>query len=264
MYSAGVPSGDVLTPHGFVHLVADPQRWQLLQELARSDRRVHELTAALDRPQNLVSYHLRELRAAGLVTARRSSADRRDTYYRVDVRRCRELLCAAGAALHPGVRLAEVAPPGRLPGRAPRVLFLCTGNSARSQMAEALVRTRSNHTVDARSAGSAPKPLHPNAVRVMAERGIDISGHGVKHLRRFARTRFDRVITLCDRVREICPEFPGPPVTAHWSIADPALEGDTDDATYAAFQRTADELDQRIDFLLLELAVPTKEDTAHA
>ena len=82
-----------------------------------------------------------------------------------------------------------------------RVLFLCTGNSARSQIAEALVEHRSAGTVEARSAGSHPKPLHPNAVRVMAERGIDISGRPTKSLTRFARNRFDRVITLCDKVR---------------------------------------------------------------
>ena len=109
------------------------------------------------------------------------------------------------------------------------MLFLCTGNSARSQMAEALIEHLSVGTIKARSAGSHPKPLHPNAVRVMAERGIDISDEQTKHLTRFAAQRFDRVITLCDKVREVCPEFPGGPTAAHWSIADPAAAGDTDD-----------------------------------
>jgi protein-tyrosine-phosphatase/DNA-binding transcriptional ArsR family regulator len=250
-----------LTPHGFVQLVADPHRWQLLRELARSDRRVNELTALLGKPQNVVSYHLGELRAAGLVSAKPSAADRRDTYYRAELRRCGDLLCAAGAALQPGLQLAQVPPAAVAAGQRPRprVLFLCTGNSARSQMAEAVLRARSGNAVDARSAGSAPKTLHPNAVRVMAERGIDISGHTVKHLRRFSRTQFDRVVTLCDRLREICPEFPGRPVTAHWSIADPALEGDSDEATYPTFVRTADELEMRVGFLLADLAAFTKE-----
>jgi DNA-binding transcriptional ArsR family regulator len=84
-----------LTPHGFLQLVADPQRWQLLRELARSDRRVNELTALLGKPQNVVSYHLGELRAAGLVSAKPSAADRRDSYYRAELRRCGELLGAA-------------------------------------------------------------------------------------------------------------------------------------------------------------------------
>jgi ArsR family transcriptional regulator, arsenate/arsenite/antimonite-responsive transcriptional repressor / arsenate reductase (thioredoxin) len=250
----------------FLQLVADPQRWQLLRELARSDRRVGELTDLLGRPQNLVSYHLRELRDAGLVSARRSSADRRDIYYRVDLARCRDLLAAAGTALHPGLRLTFVSPEPepRRRGRAPLVLFLCTGNSARSQMAEALLEHRSGRTVRARSAGSHPRALHPNAVRVLAERGIDISGRRSAHLRRFARTRFDRVITLCDKVREVCPEFTGPPLTAHWSMPDPAAEGDTDVASYPAFCRTAEELDARIDLLIGELVAQPTERNPHA
>ena len=252
-------------PPSILPLVADPQRWQLLTELARSDRRVGELTALLGRPQNLVSYHLRALRAAGLVTSRRSSADGRDVYYRADLHRCRDLLAEAGAALHPALRLlpspATPTPAGQ--GRR-RVLFLCTGNSARSQMAEALLVAASARRVDARSAGSHPKPLHPNAVRVMAERGLDIAGNEPKHLRRFTRTRFDRVITMCDKVREVCPEFPGAPAAAHWSIGDPALEGDDDEATYPAFRRVADELATRIELLLPDLTPSRSTDTRPA
>jgi len=246
------------TPVELLQLFADPLRWQLLQELARSDRRVNELTALAAKPQNLVSYHLKALRNAGLVSGRRSSADGRDTYYRVDLERCGRLLGSTGAALHPGIRLALL-PPEAVPattGRAPRVLFLCTGNSARSQIAEALLQERSGHTVDARSAGSHPKVLHPNAVRVLAARGIDISARQTKHLRRFSRTHFDVVITLCDRVREVCPEFPAHPALAHWSIPDPALEGDTDEASFGAFERTAEELDTRIGFFLPQLTTP--------
>lgn len=253
------------SPADFLRLIADPLRWQLLHELASSDRRVHELTTLADRPQNVVSYHLRELRAGGLVSARRSSADGRDSYYRVDLARCGRLLCAAGAALHPGLRLdvRTAAPPSRH-GHRPRVLFLCTGNSARSQMAEALLMEMSGHTVDARSAGSHPKVLHPNAVRVLAERGIDISSRSTKHWQRFARTHFDQVITLCDRVREVCPDFPRQPTLAHWSIPDPALEGPSDDASYGAFERTAEELESRIGFLLPRLiVVPPAEEPAH-
>jgi protein-tyrosine-phosphatase/DNA-binding transcriptional ArsR family regulator len=249
-----------LSPVEFLQLIADPLRWQLLSELARSDRRVHELTALADRPQNVVSYHLRELRNGGLVTARQSSADGRDTYYRVDLARCGRSLAAAGGALHPGLRLAVPRTAARRPQcRPPRVLFLCTGNSARSQMAEALLVERSDRTVEARSAGSHPKALHPHAVRVMAERGIDISGHATKHHRRFARAHFSQVVTLCDRVREVCPELPGQPPLAHWSMADPAAEGGSDDATYDAFVRTADDLEERIAFLLPKLTDPSHE-----
>src|SRR4051794_12593342 len=131
---------------------------------------VHELTGLVGQPQNLVSYHLAKLRDADLVSARRSSADGRDTYYAVDLVRVGELLTATGAALHSGLRLVPPPPDVRRRRAATmRVLFLCTGNSARSQMAEALARVRSGGTVEAHSAGSHPKALHPNAVRVMRE-----------------------------------------------------------------------------------------------
>jgi protein-tyrosine-phosphatase len=127
-------------------------------------------------------------------------------------------------------------------------------------MAEVLLEHLSGHQIQARSAGSNPKPLHPNAVRVMAERGIDISGRPTKHLSRFARTRFDRVITLCDKVREVCPEFPGQPTAAHWSMADPAAaEGDTDADTYPVFERTAENIENRIGLLIAQMTADGEE-----
>jgi protein-tyrosine-phosphatase len=250
-------------PPEILRLLSDPLRWQLVSELGRSDRRVGELVQLVDKPQNLVSYHLKELRQAGLVTARRSSADGRDVYYAADLLRCRDLLGDAGRALHPG--LAPVAPlhTGQR-GRRPRLLFLCTGNSARSQIAEALVEHRAGGAVEARSAGSHPKPLHPNAVRVMAERGVDIAGRPTKPLSQFARTRFDRVITLCDKVREICPELPGSPIAAHWSIPDPATSGADDHATYPAFEQVADDIEARVQVLLADLGNRPLERTSHA
>jgi protein-tyrosine-phosphatase len=125
-------------------------------------------------------------------------------------------------------------------------------------MAEALLEHLSGGAIEGRSAGSRPKRLHPNAVRVLGERSIDISGRSAKHLRRYSRTRFVQVITLCDRLREICPEFPHDPIVAHWSIPDPALEGENDDASYPAFQRTADELEVRVRFLIPQLTPPRK------
>jgi protein-tyrosine-phosphatase len=220
---------------------------------------VHELTELVGQPQNLVSYHLGKLRDAGLVSARRSSADRRDAYYTVDLTRIGELLTATRIALHPGLRRTPPAP-GRAGSGATttRVLFLCTGNSARSQMAEALARTRSHGAVEAHSAGSHPKPLHRNAVRVMHEDyDIDLGGQRSKHLNVFAQQRFDRVISLCDRVREVCPEFPGRPETSHWSIPDPAAEPGDDEVTYPIFQQTAAELGTRIGFLIASLTTPT-------
>jgi protein-tyrosine-phosphatase/DNA-binding transcriptional ArsR family regulator len=245
-----------LSPPSFLRLAADPVRWRLLSELARSDRRVRELCGLVERPQSLVSYHLGRLRSEGVVSSRRSAADGRDSYYTLDLVRCGELLASGGESLHPALRLAA-APPRQWDrasrsGR-PRVLFLCTGNSARSQIAEALVEEVTGGAVEARSAGSRPKPLHPNAVRVMRERGIDLTGRRSKHLSEFAEVRFDYVISLCDRVREVCPEFPGHPDLVHWSIPDPAREGSTDAETYPAFQRTASALAARIPFLLEQI-----------
>jgi protein-tyrosine-phosphatase/DNA-binding HxlR family transcriptional regulator len=240
------------SPPEVLSLLADPHRWRLLAELSRSDRRVGELTDRLGAAQNLVSYHLRELRDAGVVTARRSAFDGRDVYYRADLRRCRDLLAATGSALHPGLALVPPADPP--PARRSRILFLCTGNSSRSQMAEALAVHRSGGAVDARSAGSHPKALHPSAVQVMAERGLDIAGNRSKHLRRFMRMRFDRVVTLCDKVREVCPELPGHPEPVHWSMPDPSAEPDA--GSLAPFERAADELEERIGLLLADLTVP--------
>ncbi len=242
------------TPPEILGLLGDPIRWSIVTELGRSDRRVGELVELVGKPQNLVSYHLAELRRVGVVNARRSSADGRDVYYRADLLRCRDLLAEAGQLLHAGLSLAPASPVVALRrGPRQRLLFLCTGNSARSQIAEALTTHRSGGTVEARSAGSHPKPLHPNAVKVLAERGIDIAGHSTKPLTRFTRSRFDRVITLCDRVREVCPEFPGSPITAHWSMADPANTGESDQATFPAFQAVADEIETRVDLMLADL-----------
>jgi protein-tyrosine-phosphatase/DNA-binding transcriptional ArsR family regulator len=245
-------------PPRFLQLAGHPLRWRLLSELASSDRRVGELCKLAGRPQSLVSYHLRRLRDGGLVSARRSLADGRDTYYVLELARCGELLVGAGASLHPGLGSIVGAHPSRphTAARA-RVLFLCTGNSARSQMAEALAERLSAGALRAASAGSHPKPLHPNAVRVMRERGIDLAGSRSKHLGEFSGRRFDYVISLCDRVREICPEFPGTPRAIHWSVRDPAREPGTDEETLPAFERTAAELETRIGFLLAAVAQTT-------
>ena len=245
---------EAIRPPEVLGLLSDPLRWQLVVELGSSDRRVGELVELFGKRQNLVSYHLGALRQSGIVTARRSSADGRDVYYRADLLRCRDLLGQASRSLHPGLSLVPTDLGDGGPRRPrTRLLFLCTGNSARSQIAEALVQHRSAGTVEASSAGSHPKPLHPNAVRVMAERGIDISGRAPRSLTRFARTRFDRVITLCDKVREVCPDFRGAPITAHWSIADPAAAGDSDEATFPVFQDVADEIEDRVTLLLADL-----------
>ena len=239
-----------------VRLLADPVRWLLVRELASGDRRVRELTTAAGQPQNLVSYHLRQLRAGGLVTARRSSFDGRDTYYSLDLDSCARELAGAASLLHPGLAFppAVGAAEAGAPRTARQVLFVCTGNSGRSPMAEALLRYRAGRRVSAASAGTHPKPLHPAAAAILRSRyRIDISGHQPVHVRTVAGQRFDCVISLCDKAREACPPFAGSPDRVHWSLPDPAAA--TTDATgvEAAFDRLATELDTRIRFLLSAL-----------
>jgi protein-tyrosine-phosphatase len=221
-----------------------------MRELASSDRRVRELAAAVGQPQNLVSYHLRHLRLGGLVTARRSSFDGRDTYYILDLDGCAKALAGAAGALHPGLAPASAAPATPPVPAVRRILFVCTGNSGRSPMAEGLLRYRAGARVTAASAGIRPKPVHPHAVAVMRDGyGVDIAGHRPVAVESAARERFDYVISLCDKAREACPEFADRPDLIHWSLPDPAA-GEGALAGYAAFERTAAELDARIGFLL--------------
>ncbi len=253
IYVGRVASWSASAPPPFVRLAGHPLRWRLLGELARSDRRVRELVTLVDQPQSLVSYHLRRLRDGRLVRARRSTLDGRDAYYCLDLEYCADALAGAGLALHPGLRLAPS--PAAAPTRRSRVLFLCTGNSSRSPAAEALLRHRAPG-IEVASAGSRPKPLHPNTVRVLRERGIELAGRPPQHLSAVENQRFDHVITLCDRVREVCPEFPGRAEQVHWSIPDPAASGRGDQDTYPAFERMAAELETRIGFLLAAMGAP--------
>ncbi len=253
MYSPVVaaPIAEDERPPLFLVLAADPTRWRLLNELARSDRRVRELTELLNEPQNSVSYHLARLRESGLVSARRSTADGRDIYYRIELGRCGELLTEAGAALHPALASSRHESRRRPRSGRPRpvrVLFLCTGNSGRSQIAEALLEQAGGDRVEVVSAGSHPKPLNPAAVAVMRAYDIDLAGRRSKPLTEFGARRFDYVITLCDRVREVCPEFLGHPDSIHWSMPDPAAATGDSRAVIAAFRATAADLQQRLSF----------------
>lgn len=249
-------------PPLFVRLVAHPLRWRLVTELARSDLRVRELVSLVAQPQNLVSYHLRLLRSGRLVTATRSSFDARDSYYHLDLDYCARALARTGEALHPALRMDTVAP--TLPPGSSRiaVLFVCTGNSARSPIAEALLRHRTAGRMEVTSAGSRPKPrMHPDAVRVLRDQyGIDMAGQKPRHLDTVAGRRFDYVVTLCDKAREVCPEFGHRQRRAHWSIPDPAAAGDADPTSYPVFQRAAADIDTRIRYLLPVLATIPKED----
>ena len=194
-----------VSPPSFVRLAGHPLRWRLLSELGRSDRRVRELCALIGRPQSLVSYHLGRLRDQGLVSMRRSSADRRDVYYNLDLALCAQSLSASGGALHPGLQLAR---------------------------------------------SSSSEGRGASAVRALREHGIDIAGRRAKPLGEFIQQHWEYVLSLCDRVREVCPEFPARPDLSHWSIPDPARAGETDAQTYPAFHRTTTELATHIPFLL--------------
>lgn len=121
-----------------------------------------------------------------------------------------------------------------------RVLILCTGNSARSQMAEGLLRSIAGDRYEALSAGTRPVGLNPNAVAAMHEIGIDISGHRSKSVDEFAGQEFDYVITVCDNAREACPIFPGAGRRLHHGFEDPAAA--PADQQLAAFRRVRDEI----------------------
>ncbi|MFP4322725.1 MAG: ArsR family transcriptional regulator [Anaerolineales bacterium] len=228
----------------FIKLLAPDLRWQIVQTLKRGDYRVSELVAALGRPKNLLSYHLKQLRAEAIITYRRSDADRRDYYYSLNIPRLQALYRQAGQELN--IRVADASPIYRWTPPV-RVLYLCTRNSARSQMAEGLLRHMGGENVRVYSAGSEPAFVHPLAVQVMSERGIDIHHHESNHLDEFVGQAFDYVITVCDHVREVCPTFPGV-LEHHWSFADPAIVDET--SQLDAFRQTAEGLAERIAYFM--------------
>jgi arsenate reductase len=131
-------------------------------------------------------------------------------------------------------------------GRPIRVLFVCTHNSARSQIAEALLRDYGGTDFEGFSAGTAVTRVHPFAIRVLADLGIDMSGARSKSISEFLDDRFDYVITVCDRARETCPVFPGSENTMHWGLDDPSEVEGTDAERLAAFRRTQVELSTRL------------------
>ncbi len=125
-----------------------------------------------------------------------------------------------------------------------RVLVLCTGNSARSQMAEGLLRTLAGDRFEVFSAGTEPTFVRPQAIAVMNELGIDISHHRSKSLSEFLNDEFAYVITVCDHANQRCPVFPGRVKRIHWSIDDPVVSG-SEEAQLAAFRQARDELQDR-------------------
>jgi len=127
-----------------------------------------------------------------------------------------------------------------------RVLFLCTGNSCRSQMAEGWLRHLAGNRFQAASAGTKPAGLHPDAVLVMGEAGVDIAAQRSKNVSQFLQGQFDFVITVCDSAKEACPYFPGEVQRLHWSFADPAAATGTHEQRLAVFRQVRDQIAERI------------------
>lgn len=234
-------------------VLAHDLRWTIVGLLVPGDLRTSELVARTGQAPSLVSYHLARLREAGLVSARRSAADGRDSYHALDLDAIGQAVGDMAARIHPGLLAGTAGPAAGTAGPAAgphgRVLFICSGNSARSPMAEGWLNHLGGGLVTARSAGVTPGTLHPLAVAAMAEHGVDISGHRPTPLSGLGGESFSRVITLCDRARENCGDLPGPAV--HWSIPNPAQAHPPD---LDAFLATARELRARIRYLLPALA----------
>jgi protein-tyrosine-phosphatase len=136
-----------------------------------------------------------------------------------------------------------------------RILVLCTGNSCRSIMAEALFRELGGERVAVESAGSQPEgAVNPRTIRVLDEAGIDHAGARSKSMTEFVDREFDHVLTVCDDAAEACPVFPGPAIRTHWSIPDPARAAGTDDEVLAVYRATLADLRQRIAAFLATLS----------
>ena len=127
-----------------------------------------------------------------------------------------------------------------------RILVLCTGNSARSQMAEGLFRHEGGGKYEIFSAGTKPTAVRPEAIAVMLELGIDISGHRSKSIEEFAGQTFDYVVTVCDNARDNCPIFPGAAERLHWSFEDPATVEGSETERLAAFRSARDGIHERV------------------
>lgn len=241
------------SPHvvSFFKLLADETRLTIVRLLALSDLRVGEIVQHLRAPANAVSYHLKQLRALGLLRDRRSSLDARDVYYSVDLARLQVLYASAGETLHPGMATPreEQAELPRLE-QPLRILFLCTHNRARSQLAESFARFLAGDQVEVYSAGNEPGEVHPLTIEMLAEMGIDTGGLHSKSMDQYCDRQFDYVITTCDKVRESCPTLPGDPRQIHWSFPDPSAVAGGEEAQRRAFRTTRREMMTRLRYLL--------------
>ncbi|GIG90679.1 metalloregulator ArsR/SmtB family transcription factor [Plantactinospora endophytica] len=200
--------------------LGDPARLAIVDALTVGDASPGELARALDLPSNLLAHHLKTLQGAGLVTRTRSEGDGRRTYLRLEA----------------DVLATLVSP--QLPD-AGRILFVCTHNSARSQLAAALWARRAR--IPAASAGTIPAPrVHPRAIRVARRHGLTIPPTATAHIDDVI-TKGDLVVAVCDRAHEELADTPGPRL--HWSVPDPST-ADSDSAFEAAYTDLADRIDR--------------------
>lgn len=229
-------------------LLGHELRWQIVQHLARGDYRVQDLAPLLKAAPNLISYHLRQLEQAALVEERQSDADGREVFFHLDPTRLHQLYQEAGSALHPAfARSGEGGPPARVPPV--RVLFLCTHNSARSQIAEALLRHHSKGAVEVASAGTQPTAVHPLTLETLRQAHIPAGQLQAKQVDTLLGQQFTYVVTVCDQAHEICPSFPDAPVHLHWSLPDPLGFPDGPEQRQA-FERTLLQLSTQIRYFL--------------
>jgi arsenate reductase (thioredoxin) len=143
-----------------------------------------------------------------------------------------------------------------------RVLFVCTGNSARSIMAEALLRRRGGADFEVYSAGTEPRGVNPLTVRILEEAGMPTSGLRSKSVKEFVDESFDYVVTVCDQARQVCPVFPGSHQSHHWGYEDPALATGSDDERLAVFRRVFTQIGERIG-LFVPLAMRARAEGEH-
>jgi arsenate reductase len=183
-----------------------------------------------------------DLDLAPLIASQREAIARQ----RDDLDRLDEELTDLELTIAAAGRARDTIPEATMPDHPIRVLFVCTGNSARSQIGEALLEQFGGADFEVESAGTAPKGVNPYAVRVLAEIGIDWSAATSKAVEGFVGQSFDYVITVCDRARQSCPVFPGSGNSLHWGLEDPAEVEGTDEHKLEAFRRTRQDLTMRL------------------
>jgi ArsR family transcriptional regulator, arsenate/arsenite/antimonite-responsive transcriptional repressor / arsenate reductase (thioredoxin) len=246
-------------------LLTDSVRRQLTSTLMLNDVVLDDLADAVRLPSETVMALLEPFLSAGVITQRRSDAHSDQLYCHLNLELLDTLYQAEGneslafaAAVEEGQNATSTQQ-----GARPRILFLCTRNSARSQLAEGITRLLSKGQVEAFSAGNQPGFVHPMAIELLTALHVDVSGQYSKHLDQFLGQDFDYVITVCDNARETCPVFSGAKRTIHWSIPDPAIVEDSE-ARSRAFSRVATELQNRIRYLLILLERERREQQAVA